>query len=230
MERAGLHHARRIRRGVAQAASGWTAATSTRRSTQPYFFDYVQQQLIDKYGVNTVAQRRAQGLHDDRPAAAGGRRAGGRRAPSGLPAGRRGARLDRRRQRRRSWRWPPRSRIDDQPVQLRRRRPPPAGVLVQALRARGRGQPGDRPRHDLLLGRQPDHADPARRRRPWTVNNAERAAGSMDLRDGDGRLRQHRLRPARPRRRPRGVWTRWPTSSGSRAHLDGYPCRGESAD
>ena len=43
---------------------------------QPYFFDYVENQLIDKYGARDGAQRRPQGLHDDRPQAAAGRARG----------------------------------------------------------------------------------------------------------------------------------------------------------
>ena len=44
-----------------------------------YFFDYVKEQLIERYGVTTVAQGRPEGLHDDRPqyAARGAQRDGG---------------------------------------------------------------------------------------------------------------------------------------------------------
>ena len=35
---------------------------------EPYFFDYVEQKLIEEYGVNTVRQGGLEGPHDDRPA------------------------------------------------------------------------------------------------------------------------------------------------------------------
>ena len=42
---------------------------------EPYFFDFVEQQLIEEYGVNTVRNGGLKVLYDDRPRAAGGRRA-----------------------------------------------------------------------------------------------------------------------------------------------------------
>ena len=39
---------------------------------EPFFFDYVKQQLIDRFGVNTVRKGGLQRVHDDRPEAAGG--------------------------------------------------------------------------------------------------------------------------------------------------------------
>ena len=51
---AGLHHQADYDQASQAAASASIRATSTTTIREPYFFDYVQQQLIDKYGVNTV--------------------------------------------------------------------------------------------------------------------------------------------------------------------------------
>ena len=52
---------------------------------EPYFFDYVEQQLIEEYGVDTVRKGGLQGLHDDRSRAAGRRPRRDRRATSTTP-------------------------------------------------------------------------------------------------------------------------------------------------
>ena len=127
---------------------------------QPYFFDYVQQQLIDKYGVNTVRsgglkvyttinsalQADAQNAVDSCSVCYSG----------GGPAG--GARLGRRHERPHPCDGLLHAVLGQLPVQLRGRRPPPARVLVQALRARDRAAAGNEPRHHLLLRQEPDDA------------------------------------------------------------------------
>ena len=45
---------RRARGGASGAASGSTSPTSYFEHRQPYFFDYVEDKLIEEYGVNTV--------------------------------------------------------------------------------------------------------------------------------------------------------------------------------
>ena len=61
--------------GAARAARRQARPTTTTKRREPYFFDYVKEQLIEHYGVGRRAHGRAEGLHDDRPEAAGGRRA-----------------------------------------------------------------------------------------------------------------------------------------------------------
>ena len=169
-----------------------------------YFFDYVEQELIERYGVNTVRQG---GLEvyttiDPRLQAVAQRAVDNGVASLGGPVA--GAGLDRRRQR------PHRrdgllGRLRDRQVQPRRPGPPPARVVVQAVRAGDGDQPGHRPRLHLLRGREPGEPQhgPVRgalggqqRRRHERRRDAEPARR-------DRRLRQRRLRPARPRRRAR---------------------------
>ena len=167
--------------------------------TQQYFFDFVQQELIDRVRRADRARRRAQGLYDARSEAAGGRRAGDRGAP-GLRR-RPGAGLDRRRHRR-DHRDGVLGVLRGQPVQPRRPGPPPAGLLVQALRADHRGRPGHRPGLDLLLGPLVDHALPERRLRR-AVDRLRRRQRLDEPALGDRELDQHRLRAAGARRRGR---------------------------
>ena len=93
------------------------------------------------------------------------------------------------------------SSYDGQPVQPRRPGPPPAGLDLQDLRADHGDQAGDRSLLDLL------HVETARPRpaQVGPLGGAHRRRGlpgDGQPAAGDGRLRQHRLRPARPRRRP----------------------------
>ena len=82
-----------------------SAATRTRR--EPYFFDYVEEQLIEEYGVGVYRARRAEDPHDDRPRAAGGRPRGDQRRSSPYSTDPSlGDRLDRPAQRATSGRWP----------------------------------------------------------------------------------------------------------------------------
>ena len=50
----GLHHAGRIPRGAATPASGCNPGHKYQVIRDPFLFDLVQQELIDKYGINTV--------------------------------------------------------------------------------------------------------------------------------------------------------------------------------
>ena len=170
---------------------------------EPYFFDYVQQQLIDKYGVNTVRNGGLKVYTTINPQLqADAQRAVDACAVCYSGGGPRcGARLDRRDQR-------PHPRdgliaavLADLPVQLRGRRPSPARVVVQALRAGGRDQPGDEPGHHLLLGREPDDPDPPRRDELDRQQRRAGGRGNAERPRGDGRVGQRRLRAARPRRR-----------------------------
>ena len=55
--RAGLHQPRPTYENVSSApGSGSSAATTTSTRSQQYFFDFVQQELIDKYGVATARE------------------------------------------------------------------------------------------------------------------------------------------------------------------------------
>ena len=54
--RPGLHHAGEGRQGEAGRASASSAARSTTTRNQQFFFDFVQHELINKYGLKTVRQ------------------------------------------------------------------------------------------------------------------------------------------------------------------------------
>ncbi len=152
------------------------------------------------------ARGRPQGLHDDQPAAAELRRAGGRRcAPPAPPAPRP--------------RWPRSTRppahilamasssiYAESQNNLAANAPPPARLLVQAVRADDGAQGGHRPRHHLLRRQQSEDPVPVRsvRRGVGRSTTPRETGGRLD----EPRLRhdalgQRRLRPARPRRRPR---------------------------
>ena len=170
----------------------------------PFLFDLVQQELIDKYGINTVRNGGLKAYTTIDPelqerAAGSGRivqRLLPRRRPGRRPRlGRPGQRRDRRPRLDRRLR-------DRKPVQLRLAGAPAARVLVQDLRPDDRDQAGDRPRLDLLRRHLADDpADP--RRRPDLGGQQRRARRRRDVaRRSDGALGQRDLRPARPRRRP----------------------------
>ena len=149
-------------------------------------------------------ERRAQGLYDD-PAAppAGGAERG--RLLLGLLLGRGpgvGTGLGRPLERRDRRPGLDPALLTDQPVQLRRPRPAPAGVLVQGLRPDRRDQGGHRPRHDLLRRHlAQDAGDPRRLELDGQQRRGGRRGGASDR--GDLGVGQRRLRPARPRRRSR---------------------------
>ena len=88
-----------------------------------------------------------------------------------------------------------------EPVQPRHAGRAPAGLVVQADRARDRAAEGHRAGHARSL-----EADRDRRRRPHLAGDELRGRylGRVDLDDGDGPLRQLRLRPADEHRRAEG--------------------------
>ena len=161
---------------------------------QHYVFDYVQTELIKKYGARRRRARAAS--RSTRRSTRTCRRWPRRRSPA--PPGHRGGRalvsIDPTPATSSRWR---RRSPTTEPVQPRRPGRSPAGLLVQALRADDGGhRPGHRPGHDVLHGASsitlyPDgpYGD------PWTV--ASDGSGSMNLRDATRELGQHRLRPAR---------------------------------
>ena len=170
----------------------------------PFLFDLVQQELIDKYGINTVRkgglkayttidpelQERAQEAVDSCSVCypEGGPAAGPRLGRSEDGRNRR-PRLDRRLRKRKR-------------IQLRLAGPPPARLLVQDLRADDGDQAGDRPRQHLLRRHLADDARNSGRRH--LDGQQRRARRRHDVaRRSDLGLGQRDLRPARPRRRPR---------------------------
>ena len=123
-------------------------------------------------------ERRAQGLHDDRAAPPGGGAERGRLL-LGLLLGRRpgvGARLGRPVERRDRRAGLDPALLVDQPVQLRRPGPAPAGLLVQDLRPDDGDQAGHRPRHDLLRRHLAEDAGDSRAARPGRSTTPSRAA------------------------------------------------------
>ena len=168
---------------------------------QPYFFDYVEDKLIEAYGVNTVRQGGLDVYTTIDPKLQRGR---ARSDALGAPLRRRpllGLRLDR-----------PAQRLDpgdglqlqlrQQPVQPRRPGAPAAGLDLQDLRPDHGAEAGRRPLLDLLRLQTAEH----RHRPVGPLGRAHRRRGLPRVGQppaGDRRLRQHRLRPARPRRRPR---------------------------
>ena len=153
--RAGARCSRRCstRRTSPTTSSAWRTGRrcrSPRTSTCPatrgpaqYFVDYVKQQLVDRYGTRQGLRRRAEGQDDDRPRPPGASRA--RRSRSGCTG-----RTGRPRRSSRSTRatgacsrWSAATNYRAEPVQPRRAGRAAAGLVVQAVRARGRARAGD---------------------------------------------------------------------------------------
>ena len=193
------------RRGPGRRAAGarprrLRRATSTHR--QPYFFDYVEDKLIEALRrrrrcasgglqVHTTIDPRLQevGAGSDALGAALLERpllGAGLDRPAQRPYRGDGLQLQLRRQ----------------PVQPRRPGPPPARLDLQDLRADDGDQAGDRPLLDLLH-LQTARPQPARMGPLGSPHRRRGLPGQGQPAAGDGRLRQHRLRPARPRRRAR---------------------------
>ena len=144
---------RRSRRGPRAQAR----ASSTREIREPYFFDYVRDQLIERVRRQHRPHGRAARLHDDRPAL---QRAGAKAIRDDALLRRRPRRRRSSRSTRRtapSGRWAVKPGTHGQPVQPRRAGAPPARLDVQDLRARPTAiDAGDRPVLDLLrLGAVP---------------------------------------------------------------------------
>ena len=199
-----------ISRGEADAAaqqrrSASSTARATPRRREPYFFDYVQEQLIEKYGVG-VFRRGGLKVHTTiDPGAPGRRPPGDRRASSPTPTTRRRPIVS----------------IDpsngyiramassgtykDRTLQPRRAGPPPAGLGVQDDGAHHRDPQGrgPEPHHLRLEAAQPR---PRRRlRRRGSVKTYDGSyGGTMTLTQATLALGQHRLRAADPRPRAQG--------------------------
>ena len=136
--------------GAARAASGSTSPTSYFEHREPYFFDYVENQLIDDYGVDDGAP--AAGSRSTRRSTSSCSEVGleaMRSRPALLDRPLLGAGLDR----------PPQRphpgdglqlQLRREPVQPRRPGAPPAGLDLQGLRPDHGDQAGDRPLLDLL--------------------------------------------------------------------------------
>ena len=168
---------------------------------QPYFFDYVENKLIAKYGVNTVRKGGLKVYTTIDPKLQGvGLEAMRSALPYSTDPSSALVSIDPRNGEIRAM--VSSSNYDQQPVQPRRAGPPPAGVDLQGLRPDHGDEAGDRPLLDLL------HVQTARPQpaQVGALDGAHRRRGlpgEDQPAAGDGHLRQHGVRPARPRRRAR---------------------------
>ena len=174
-----------------------TCGSPAPKGPAQHFVNYVKQQLIDEYGVGRGLRRRAEGADHDRPRAPaeGARRdlevADETRRPVRRPrrdrsAQRRGEGDGRRQQ------------LPQEPVQPRRAGRPPAGLLVQAVRARDRAARGNLSCDALRV----EAADDQPRRQVLGRRQLRRLLSRLDRpRARDDRVRQRRLRAAHAARR-----------------------------
>ena len=122
---------------------------ATRASREPYFFDYVEQLLIESYGAGRLPPGRPEDPHDDRPEDAGAGPPGDRVAALPEERPELGDRLDRPGERLHQGDGVERH-LQRPHVQPRRAGPPPAGLGVQDDGARDGDPRGRRPApHDL---------------------------------------------------------------------------------
>ena len=167
----------------------------------PYFTNYVTEQLRRPLRRREGLRRRPARQDDDRPRAAGARAQGDRGAPRRPGTGPQAAlvALDPTHgQRPRDGRRP---QLPREPVQPRRPGAAAAGLRVQAVRARDGAREGDQPGDD-------DDVDASSSiplgDKFWTPSQLRGRLPRPDhARDGDGALRQRRLRAARRPRRAR---------------------------
>ena len=204
--RAGLHHARGGDRRRSTPDLGLERGYRYETIREPYFFNYVEQELIDELRRQHRAPGRARGLHHDQPAAC-------RRSPSrpSTTASRRSAGPPARWCRSTSTpatssRWPRRATFAERNFNLAAQGHRQPGLLVQAVRARDGDPRGDRPRH------APTTAAPARSASAWAPT---RRRGSSTTR---ARPSQRHAQPAPPRRptRPTPSTPSSPSTSGPR--------------
>ena len=165
------------------------------------------------------APRRAAGLHDDRPQAAGARAQGDRRQPRRARTAPAIVTIDPKNGYIRRWR---RRALRQVEVQPRRPGPPPARLDVQGHGADDRAAPGRRPEPHDATSRAAEA-----RRLPVGARSRSRPTrhsygGSMNLVTGDAAVRQLGLRAARPRPRP-GEGAKTARDMGITSPLDGYP-------
>ena len=170
---------------------------------EPYVFDYVEQQLIDKYGVNTVRNGGLKVYTTIEPrlqsAAQGAVDACSVCSPDGGPAvgaglGQSGERRDRRPGLEPAL-------LGRQPVQLRGPRAAPAGSSFKVYDLTAAIKEGVNPDTTYYDGTSPANLDVGGT--TWEVNNAEPGGGVDAAHRGDVGVGQRRLRQARPRRRSR---------------------------
>ena len=216
-----LHQPGRERRRRCSEAWRSNPPTPTPSGREPYFFDYVERALIARYGVDEVRTGGLRVQTTIEPALPGGRPRCDRLGPSLLQRSVGGAGRDRPPQR-----LHPGDGLERllrlQPVQPRRPGPPPARIDLQDVRADHGDQAGDRPLPHLLHveAAQPRPAPVGPLGRPHRRRGLH---GHRQPAAGHGRLRQHRLRPARPRRRTRERWPGRPVDGDhDRARRD--PC------
>ena len=222
--RTALHHQRAGagRRG----ARRWrcTTATTTPNAKSSFFFEYVRQQLIERYGAQDRRAGRAEGLHDDRPA----------HAAAGAQSDRRSARRARRPGRRRSSRSNPHNGYIEAMAE--------SESYEQSqynLAADGHRQPGSTFKAIDLADALSRGIDPNTHLLPLAHAVAGLAARLPELRSqdvrghlaeqvdqpraGDAHLRQHRLRPAGRRPGRGNDHRRWPTRWASRRTCSSNP-------
>ena len=196
---------------------------ATRQRSQQYFFDFVQQRA-DRQVRRRRRCARAGSRSTRRSTRSSGRRPSRRSPPHPRHRGR--ARRSSRPTptRARSWRWRPRSPTTTSQFNLAAQATPPAGLVVQALRAdrprstraSTRTRPTTRRRDSITLTRPAASPGPSAGERRRVDEPARR----------DRALRQHRLRAARRSTSGPRTSTTWRTSSASRRPLYGISGRG----
>ena len=147
-----LHHARArpSRRQARRSRSSTAPATPRRR--EPYFFDFVQEQLIEKYGVGVYPARRAEGHTTIDPALQEAARKRDRRAARRLSADPSSAIVSHRPVERLHPRDGLERHLQGPDLQPRRPGPPPARLGVQDVRPHHGDPQGRGPQpHDLRL-------------------------------------------------------------------------------
>ena len=124
---------------------------------EQFFFDFVQDELVEKYGLETVRQGGLKVYTTLEPRL----QAAAQEAIAAHPVtGAANALVSTEDRDRRDHRHGLLQHLRRQPVQPRRSGGAPAGFRVQGLRAHGGGRPGHRSGLDLLLGPELDHALP----------------------------------------------------------------------
>ena len=214
---------RSARRSASSRARCYTSAASS------YFFDYVQEQLIERYGVNAVRQGGLKVYTTIDPKLQQRGAQGDRRPAQPSPATRRSAivtidprqrlhpgdGLERHLQGPASSTSPPRATASP-------------GSTFKIDGADDRAAQGRRPRTRPTYTSQPARASTWRPATPPGRSRPTRHSygGNMNLDPGHAQVRQHRLRAARPRPRARRPCAQTAHDMGITTKLDGYPAEG----
>ena len=183
-----------------QAPLGLKRGTRYTTRREPYFFDYVQEKLIEHYGaavyrrgglkVYTTINPKLQDVARKRSTSS-----------TRTPATRRRRSCRWTRTTATSARWPRRGTLQRPPLQPGRAGPPPAGLGVQGDGAHRRRAAGHQPGHDHLPSKPLNLNVPGYG--PWQVKTFDGTyGGTMNLVRATAEVRQHRVRAARPGRRP----------------------------